>query len=234
MSTKKRFLIISAYFLAMLMIIFSYVVLSDDSTTEKATLILKVTFSLLAVLSVLIGGIFTRIMSCKPWVFLVGVVYSIILSLSPLYFCNLAFTDETILILNNGDSPSFSITRDVGASYFWYIVALFVGSYILTHLCYKVCEWWSGRRLSKELSMANRKQTKVDNPMLVKSYNKKSNKYERYLVWQTKSGKWMSSDKIRFYDVVELIIIDSKRNIYAMVETPQKISMKTYIELSRA
>ena len=64
MSTKKRFLIISAYFLAVLMLIFSYVVLADDSTTEKATLILKVTFSLLAVVGVLIGGAFTRIMSC--------------------------------------------------------------------------------------------------------------------------------------------------------------------------
>lgn len=233
MSTKKRFLIISAYFLAVLMLIFSYVTLADDSTTEKATLILKVTFSLFAVLGVLIGGIFTRIMSCKPWVFFTGIIYSIIISLMPLYFCNIAFTEETILILNNGDSPSFSVARDVGSSYFWYIVLLFVGAYILTHLIYKFCEWFSGRRLSKELSMTNRKQTKVDNPMIVKSYNKRSNKYEKYLVWQTKSGKWMSSDKIRYFDVVELIIIDSKRNIYAMVETPQRISMKTYIELSQ-
>lgn len=233
MSTKKRFLIISAYFLAVLMLIFSYVVLADDSTTEKATLILKVTFSLLAVVGVLIGGMFTRIMSCKPWVFFASMFYSVVVSLTPLYFCNLAFTEETILILNNGDSPSFSLTRDVGASYFWYIIAVYAGAYIFTHLIYKFSEWFSGRKLTKELSMANRKQTKVDNPMIVKSYNKRSNKYEKYLVWQTKNGKWMSSDKIRFYDVVELIIIDSKRNIYAMVEPPQKISMKTYIELSR-
>jgi hypothetical protein len=84
----------------------------------------------------------------------------------------------------------------------------------------------------KELAMTNRKQTKIDKPMLLKSYNKRSNKYEKYLVWQTKSGKVMSSDKIKYFDVVELIAIDSKRNIYAMIELPQKISMQTYLSLS--
>lgn len=232
MSTKKRFLIISAYFLACLMLMFSYIMLADSSTTEKATLILKITFSLFAAGAVFIGGIFTRIFSCKPWVFFVGIIYSVIVSIIPLYFCNWAFTEEIILILNNGDSPSFSITRDVGLSYFIYIVAIFVGTYIITHLCYKFANWWSGRSLMKELAMTNRKQTKIDKPMILKSYNKRSNKYEKYLVWQTKSGKVMSSDKIKYFDVVELIAIDSKRNIYAMIELPQKISMQTYLSLS--
>ena len=85
------------------------------------------------------------------------------------------------------------------------------------------------RSVVKNLALVERKQTKVDAPMYLKSYNKVTNRYEKYLIWYNPKGKLMSSDKIIYFDSVELIMVDSKRNIYAMLERPEKITMKQYL-----
>ena len=146
---------------------------------------------------------------------------------------NIAYSKEAIEAIN-GMNSRLSIIEDIGPTYVLYAMAYFVGLYFIVTLTQVIIRFFKTRSIIKRLSERDRKQTKIDNPMYLKSYNKVTNRYEKYLIWQTAKGKIMASDKIIYFDKVELLAVDSQRNIYAMLEMPERISLREYIELKSA
>ena len=73
--------------------------------------------------------------------------------------------------------------------------------------------------------------TKVTDPKILNAYNKKKNRYEKYLVWVTKNGKILSSSRITWIDNVDLVVVDDRKSVYECTKKPKKISASEYFEL---
>ena len=173
-------------------------------------------------------GITTRLLSVKPSALILSILLLMASICGSLLTFNIAYPADEIEQIN-GMNDKLSIFDDIGPDYMLYIIGVLLVSYIITVICVKIKQWFKSRSVVKNLALVERKQTKVDAPMYLKSYNKVTNRYEKYLIWYNPKGKLMSSDKIIYFDSVELIMVDSKRNIYAMLERPEKITMKQYL-----
>lgn len=230
MSTRKRLLIISAFHIIFLMLFVIFITISSRNWLENIQLGLQVTYSLIFPCFMIIVGIATRLLSTKPIAFIYSLVLSLLNMCCTLLIFNIAYSKEAIEAIN-GMNSRLSIIEDIGPTYVLYAMAYFVGLYFIVTLTQVIIRFFKTRSIIKRLSERDRKQTKIDNPMYLKSYNKVTNRYEKYLIWQTAKGKIMASDKIIYFDKVELLAVDSQRNIYAMLEMPERISLREYIEL---
>ena len=230
MSTRKRLLIISAFHVIFFMLFVIFITISSRNWLENIQIGLQVTYSLIFPCFMIIVGIATRLLSTKPIAFIFSALLSLGNMCLTLLTFNVAYPKETIEAIN-GMNSRLSIIEDIGPTYVLYAMAYFVGFYLIVTLTQSIIRFFKVRSIIKRLSERDRKQTKIDNPMYLKSYNKVTNRYEKYLVWQTAKGKIMASDKIIYFDKVELLAVDSQRNIYAMLEMPERISLREYIEL---
>ena len=136
-----------------------------------------------------------------------------------------------IYSLNAGDSKFLTPFKDIGLSYFIYAAIVFLVGYYLVHFIIKIVGKIKVRKVIKELSASKRQQIKINNVYILKNYNKLTNRYERYLIWRNRKGDIQSSEELLYYDDVELLAIDSRKNIYAMIDVPTKITVKQYISL---
>ena len=228
MSTKKRLLIISACYVIAFMIFVIILAFSTNGWLDDIQIGLQFAYSLYFTAIAIAMGITTRLLSVKPSAFILSILLLMASICGSLLTFNIAYPADEIEQIN-GMNDKLSIFDDIGPDYMLYIIGVLLASYIITVICVKIKQWFKSRSVVKNLALVERKQTKVDAPMYLKSYNKVTNRYEKYLIWYNPKGKLMSSDKIIYFDSVELIMVDSKRNIYAMLERPEKITMKQYL-----
>ena len=228
MSTKKRLLIISACYVIAFMIFVIILAFSTNGWLDDIQIGLQFAYSLYFTAIAITMGITTRLLSVKPSALILSMLLLMASICGSLLTFNIAYPADEIEQIN-GMNDKLSIFDDIGPDYMLYIIGVLLVSYIITVICVKIKQWFKSRSVVKNLALVERKQTKVDAPMYLKSYNKVTNRYEKYLIWYNPKGKLMSSDKIIYFDSVELIMVDSKRNIYAMLERPEKITMKQYL-----
>ena len=228
MSTKKRLLIISACYVVAFMIFVIILAFSTNGWLDDIQIGLQFAYSLYFTAIAITMGITTRLLSVKPSALILSMLLLMASICGSLLTFNIAYPADEIEQIN-GMNDKLSIFDDIGPDYMLYIIGVLLVSYIITVICVKIKQWFKSRSVVKNLALVERKQTKVDAPMYLKSYNKVTNRYEKYLIWYNPKGKLMSSDKIIYFDSVELIMVDSKRNIYAMLERPEKITMKQYL-----
>lgn len=228
MSTKKRLLIISACYIVAFMIFVIILAFSTSGWLDDIQIGLQFAYSLYFTAIAIAMGITTRLLSVKPSALILSTLLLVASICGSLLTFNIAYPADEIEQIN-GMNDKLSIFDDIGPDYMLYIIGVLLVSYIITIICVKIKQWFKSRSVVKNLALVERKQTKVDAPMYLKSYNKVTNRYEKYLIWYNPKGKLMSSDKIIYFDSVELIMVDSKRNIYAMLERPEKITMKQYL-----
>ena len=228
MSTKKRLLIISACYIVAFMIFVIILAFSTSGWLDDIQIGLQFAYSLYFTAIAIAMGITTRLLSVKPSAIILSILLLMASICGSLLTFNIAYPADEIEQIN-GMNDKLSIFDDIGPDYMLYIIGVLLVSYIITIICVKIKQWFKSRSVVKNLALVERKQTKVDAPMYLKSYNKVTNRYEKYLIWYNPKGKLMSSDKIIYFDSVELIMVDSKRNIYAMLERPEKITMKQYL-----
>ena len=228
MSTKKRLLIISACYIVAFMIFVIILAFSTNGWLDDIQIGLQFAYSLYFTAIAIAMGITTRLLSVKPSALILSILLLMASICGSLLTFNIAYPADEIEQIN-GMNDKLSIFDDIGPDYMLYIIGVLLVSYIITIICVKIKQWFKSRSVVKNLALVERKQTKVDAPMYLKSYNKVTNRYEKYLIWYNPKGKLMSSDKIIYFDSVELIMVDSKRNIYAMLERPEKITMKQYL-----
>ena len=228
MSTKKRLLIISACYAIAFMLFVIILAFSASSWLDDIQIGLQFTYSLYFTVIAIGMGVATRLLSIKPSAIILSASLLMVSICGSLLIFNIAYPADEIEKIN-GMNDKLSIFDDIGPDYMFYIVGVLLVGYIIAMTCVKLKQWFKSRNIVKNLALVDHKQTKVDAPMYLKSYNKITNRYEKYLIWYNPKGKLMSSEKIVYFDSVELIAVDSKRNIYAMLERPEKISMKQYL-----
>lgn len=232
MSTKKRLLILSAIHVAFFMLFVIIIVFSSRGWLENIQLGLQFTYSFIFPVFAIIFGIVTRLISTRPSSVVASCLLMLVEICGALLMFNILYPTEDIEAIN-GMNSTLSIFEDIGPSYLWYVYAYFATTYVATWFGVWLINKLKNRRIVKKLATLDKKQTRVDNPMYLKSYNKKTNKYEKYLIWITPKGKVMSSEKIIYFDIVELIAVDNNKNIYAMLEKPQKITIQDYLMLKQ-
>ena len=230
MSTKKRLLIISAFHVVFFMLFVIFLVLSSRGWLENIQLGLQFTYSFIFPIFAIIFGVSTRLLLTRPSGIVASVIFMVAEVCGALLMFNITYPTEDIEAIN-GMNSKLSIFDDIGPSYIWYVFAYFAVAYIVTGIIVFIVNKIKNRRIIKKLTLIDKKQTRIDNPMYLKSYNKKTNKYEKYLIWITSKGKVMSSEKIIYFDVVELVAVDTNKNVYAMLEKPKKITIKDYLML---
>ena len=230
MSTKKRLFIISMIYVAFAMFLFLLLLIGVKTFLTDINFALSLVYSLLIVVFYFGIGLATRLLSCKGTVLLISFIEAMLLLTFSICFFNV-YPSANIYLLNAGDSTYLTPGKDIGLSYFLYSAFVFLLGYYITHFIIKVKDYFKVRKLCNELSESSRQQIRINNVYILKNYNKLTNKYERYLIWKTKKGTLQSSEKLLYYDNVELVAIDAKKNIYAMIEVPTKINIKQYIEI---
>ncbi len=230
MSTKKRLLIISAFHVVFFMAFVIFIVFSSMGWLENIQLGLQFTYSLIFPLFMIIMGIATRLLSTKPISLAISAGLAMANMCGTLLMFNVVYPAEEIEQIN-GMNSSLSIFSDIGPSYVAYAYAYFFVFYFLVWFIKKIINYFKCKKIINKLAATDKKQTKIDNPMYIKSYNKVTNNYEKYLVWISAKGKILSSERIIYFDNVELIAVDSKKTIYAMLEKPQKITIQEYLSL---
>lgn len=220
MSTKKRIFIISMIYLGVSLFYFAVLAIGSASFFADAVYARTYTYSLFFPIYCVICGIFTRILSCKLGV----LILSMGLNLSQLVLSLYKF--RWIYELNYG-------VGNLGFSYVLVSYVLLLLGYVIAALLIWMVHRIRARKVVKAIAQKHHTQKSINNPLFLKVYNKRTNRNEKYLVWITKAGKYMSSEPIIYYDPVELLAVDSSRNVYAFMSQPDKIKMKEYLELAK-
>lgn len=234
MSTKKRTLIILVIYPIFLALLFCFLALTANTIYTNIMYGISVTYSLIFSVFMIGMGITTRKLSCKLMPCILSILAGCASICISVYFFNIVYPDDKIFEITNGIDRKLSMFRDIGPSYFAYLTGLFLAGYLLTTLVIAIIRKIQSRKLYNRVAARNPKQTEANNPMFLKSYNKVTNRFEKYLVYRDAKGKLKTSEKIRCYDVVDLIVIDSDRKVYAMIERPKTINMQDFNELLNA
>lgn len=229
MTTKKRIFILGIIYAAFYACFLIFLALASKNFLSDIQMGLYITYSLIFPLFMIAAGISTYKLSVKPIAAIISLGLATATTLLSLPIFNLAYPEDDIKAIN-GLNPKLSIIDDVGIDYIAYILGMLVVGYLIalfaSYLTYKI----KGYKICTKLAEKKRPQTKVDDPMLLKVYNKMTNKYEKYLIWRNKNGL-QSSERIIYYDKVELVMVDSNRKIYAMLNEPEIISMRDYQQM---
>ena len=230
MSTKKRLFIISMLHVAFFIFLALFLLIGSGTFLTDIKVALSLVYSLFIVVAYFGIAIATRLLSCRGYVMLISFAEAMLfLAFSICLFNVYPATD--IYSLNAGDSKFLTPFKDIGLSYFIYAAIVFLVGYYLVHFIIKIVGKIKVRKVIKELSASKRQQIKINNVYILKNYNKLTNRYERYLIWRNRKGDIQSSEELLYYDDVELLAIDSRKNIYAMIDVPTKITVKQYISL---
>jgi hypothetical protein len=193
---------------------------------------IKIVYSLIFSVFLIGMGITTRIMSCKIWPLVLSCGMAMLTVGVSIYYYNWSYSEDAIYSATGGLGTKLSMFTHIGPDYFLYCFWMFVGSYLITVFAIAIIRKIKSKMLYNRLSKKDLKQTEANSPKFLKSYNKVSNRYEKYLVYLDAKGRLCTSEKIRCYDVVDLIVIDINNKIYAMIEKPKKISMKEFVLLA--
>ena len=204
-----------AYF-AITMLYISIVALGSKTAFEDPIYVRLYLYSLIFPLYCLAWGIATRLVSCK----IEALVYSFALMMIQLIITLYSF--RWIYSLDYGIS-------NLGWSYVVMCATFMVIPHAIIHLIIALIDRTKSRKIVKKIAARKHSQKSVNEPRILKVYNKKNNRYEKYLLWKTKTGKWQSSERIIYFDFVELLAVDSNHNVYAFVERPTKIKLKEYL-----
>ena len=218
MSTKKRVAIILLIYLGTSMLYFALLAIGSTSFFADPKLARTYTYSLFFPIYCIVCGVFTRLLSCRKRV----LVISMIANLAQLVLSLYKF--RWIYKLNYG-------IQNLGISYMIVAYALLLAGYVI---CSLIVFWLyrsRSRKTVKAIANKQHKQHNIGEPMLLKVYNKKSNRNEKYFIWKNKTGKVLSSEEIIYYDPVELIAVDSQHRVYTFWEPPTKITMKEYLSM---
>ena len=231
MSTKKRTLIILIIYPIFLALLFCFLALTANTVYTNIMYGISITYSLIFSIFMIGMGITTRKLSCRLMPCILSILAGCASICISVYFFNIVYPDDKIFEITNGIDRKLSMFRDIGPSYFLYLIGLFLAGYFLTTLGILIFRYIRSRSLYNKVAARNPKQTEANNPMFLKSYNKVTNRFEKYLVYRDSKGKIKTSEKVRCFDVVDLIVIDSDRKVYAMIERPTTINMKDFNDL---
>lgn len=231
MSTKKRTLIILIIYPIFLALLFCFLALTANTVYTNIMYGISITYSLIFSIFMIGMGITTRKLSCRLMPCILSILAGCASICISVYFFNIVYPDDKIFEITNGIDRKLSMFRDIGPSYFLYLIGLFLAGYFLTTLGILIFRYIRSRSLYNRVAARNPKQTEANNPMFLKSYNKVTNRFEKYLVYRDSKGKIKTSEKVRCFDVVDLIVIDSDRKVYAMIERPTTINMKDFNDL---
>ena len=174
MSTKKRLLIISACYVVAFMIFVIILAFSTNGWLDDIQIGLQFAYSLYFTAIAIAMGITTRLLSVKPSAFILSILLLMASICGSLLTFNIAYPADEIEQIN-GMNDKLSIFDDIGPDYMLYIIGVLLVSYIITVICVKIKQWFKSRSVVKNLALVERKQTKVDAPMYLKSYNKVTN-----------------------------------------------------------
>ena len=230
MSTKKRLFIISIAYVVFTIFLFLFLLVGASTFLTDIKIALSLVYSLFIIIFYFGMGMTTRLLSCRFYVMLISFIEAMGLLAVSICFFNV-YPAADIYSLNAGDSKFLTPFKDIGITYFLYAAAVFLVAYYIVHFIIKIVDLFKVRKVCKKLERGNRPQIKINDVKILKNYNKISNKYEKYLIWRNRKGEIQSSEKLLYFDNVELIAIDSRKNIYAMIAVPQKITVKEYINL---
>lgn len=213
MSTRKRIFILSLWYIISFIVTFSTVVIIANKSGASSRYLNTTMFSLIIPIFSIICGILTKSLSCKYWV----ICFTILFNLAWIYGIT-----ETVNYV-------YEVSYYFDLSYIFATIAYLLLGYILISALKYLYKSIKVRKIIKNIISQPKDYINVDgNPKLLKVYNKKSDAYEKYLIWTNKAGKIYSSEKIIYYDPIDLIIIDSKKKIYALITDPKKITPKEY------
>jgi hypothetical protein len=218
MSTKKRVGIVLLIYLCVSLLYLGLLAIGSASFFADPKLSRTYTYSLFFPLYCVVCGIFTRILSCRKRVLLISMCANLVQLIFSLYKFRLVYK------LNYG-------IQNLGISYVVVAYALLLVGYAGCSLIIFLIYRYKSRKSVRAIAKKQHKQHNIGEAMLLKAYNKKNNRNERYLVWKTKSGKTSSSEAIIYYDPVELIAVDSQHRVYTFVGDPVKIKMKEYLSM---
>lgn len=230
MTTKKRIFIISMLYLAFGIFLALLLLIGASTFLKDIKIALSLVYSLLIIVAYFCIGIATRLLSCRGYVMLISFAEAMLLLAFSICLFNV-YPAADIYALNAGDSKYLTPFKDIGISYFIYAAIVFFVAYYLVHFIIKIVEKIKVHKVIKELSSSKRQQIKINNVYILKNYNKLTNKYEKYLIWRNRKGDIQSSEELLYYDDVELLAIDARKNIYTMIDVPTKITVKQYIAL---
>ena len=216
MSTKKRIAILATGYCAITMLYISIVALGSKSIFSDPIYVRLYLYSIIFPLYCGVCGLITRFVSCRP----IGVVSSFALLNAQLITTLYSF--KWIYDLDYG-------IANLGISYVLMCGAFFAIPFVLCHLAIVLIDWLKARKIVYRIAGTSHYQKSIDNPRTMKVYNKKRNRYERYLVWMSKAGKYRASERIIYFDRVELIAVDIDHNVYNFLKKPKKISLKEYV-----
>jgi hypothetical protein len=231
MSTRKRLLILTLCHLAFLVLFVIFIVIASRTFMKDVQMGLSITYSLIIIAFFAIMGVVARKLSCRFFVIPFGLFLcwsTITLTLTSF---NLAYSPDDIKAIN-GMNPQLSAFEDIGWSYIIYSFAVFVGFYAITAFIIFIKQKIKANRVVDKLAESKKPQLKVTEAMFLKAYNKRTNTFDKYLIYRNNKNKLCTSARIIYYDSIELIAVDSDHRIFAMFEEPTKISRKEFVQLN--
>lgn len=217
MSTKKRLLIILSIYTGASLLYLAVLAIGSTSFFANAIMARTYTYSLFFPIYCLICGIFTRLLSCRLCVLTMSLLFNLAQLIISLYKFRLVYK------LNYG-------IKNLGISYVLVSFALILLSYTIVSVVKWAIRHFKVKKIVGKLASENHMQKSINDPKFLKVYNKKTDRFEKYLVWNSKSGKQRTSAPIIYYDRVEMVAVDTDRHVYAFMTEPEKIKMSEFLQ----
>lgn len=235
MSTKKRILVIAIVHACFAILFLSFLLILSNGKNSTAESGLFWIYSLIIPIWCIIAGVITNCMSIKigPLCFslLVNVVHIIISMYEFAFAYKIDFGVQNLGFSYIGTASFFVLIGWLTVLIIKKIKLIIMNNTIISETlgCKKNDLNIQDKKAKSEVVTMS-----VNNPMVLKAYNKTTNRHEKYLIWINRKGKKASSNRIVWIDDVDLIVIDSDKVIYECNKKPKRISFEQYLALNKA
>lgn len=213
MTTRKRLILIAAVYFSITILALSVLALGAKTAFANHELIRLYIFSMLFPPYSIAWGIATRLISCRPCALPFSLVLMTIQIIAMLYGFRFIY-----------DNKSYGI-QNLGFSYVVITFVFMLIPFLVCHCIIAMADKIRARKIVMRIAKENRPQLSIETSFLMKVYNKKFNRYEKYLLWNN-GNKTKASERVIYYDYVELVAVDSSRRVYALKSPPKKIRAK--------
>lgn len=211
----------AAVYFSVTTVLLCILALGSKTSLKDHALVRVYVYSLLFPLYSILWGFVTRLFSCKPSALLYSLALMTTQIIVVLYGFRFIYKNQAYGLENLGLS---------------YVVITFVFMLIPYLICHGILFLIDRLRSNKVVARIARErkpQLSVENPLITKVYNKKYNRYEKYLMWNN-GTKTKTSDRIIYYDYVELVAVDSSHRVYAFKTPPKRTKEKEAFRLLSA
>lgn len=220
MSTKKRLFIIAMIHFGVSLFYLGLLAVLSKSKNVDVIYVRTYTYSLIFPLYCAVMGVVTRLLSCKISVLLATLAMNAAQLILSLYKYRIVYK------LDYG-------IANLELSYVLVSYAFLIVPYLIVSMIIYAVRRSKNIGTVKRIAQREHFQKYVEDPKFVRVYNKRRNRYEKYLVWKNTNDQYVASSAIIYYDSLERIMVDEDRNVYIFQSDPEKIPFKEYVNSAK-